>query len=191
VIERFQAPNGATLTTNHPVTKAAMLNLRQQWPQTVPFNRLLMASRAMIEAQPDAPQEKWENDQRLLAANLFQAYGYSDQLLELHAHGLPAFTLQVGERPLASPIARFQARQSQIITNARHERVNLEPFDGYLLQLLDGERDQATLVDTLMSGPIASGQMRLKQVERPTAEACAREIDYRLRWLARAALLIN
>lgn len=77
------------------------------------------------------------------------AYGYSSQLMELHVH-LPRFTLKIGQRPVASAVARFQAgRGSSKVTSMRHDRVNLTPFDRHVLQHLDGNHDRAGLTNIL------------------------------------------
>jgi hypothetical protein len=59
----------------------------------------------------------------------------------------PAYTMTVGERPLASPLARAQARRGEPVLAALHHKpVKLEdPFWNVLLQKLDGAHDHEDL----------------------------------------------
>ncbi len=177
-IETFRAPNQAVLTTDHPVTKAAMLCLTEVWPQAMSFDALLDAARARLNGvQPDP-----EADAQILGANLLQAYGYSDSLVELHVHA-PRFALEAGPRPLASPVARLQVRRAEQITNLRHERVKLDPINTRLLPHLDGNRDRKSLLKLLKS-LLTQGSMG---VNKPLVKT----LDTRLGQLARAALLLG
>ncbi len=74
-----------------------------------------------------------ELDAQVLGANLLTAYSYSDKLVELHAYA-PPVAREVGDRPAASHVARFQAsHHNDRVTNLRHERVSLDEADRYLL----------------------------------------------------------
>jgi hypothetical protein len=146
-------------------------------------------------------------DAQVLAANLLRAYGYSDSLAELHSF-VPPITLEVGERPLASGVARLQARDGDRVTNLRHERVTMDGFDRFLLMRLDGSHDRSTLVDQVMAGPVAEGVLSLKPdavapsdgsggggAGEPAGgdnirDVLVVEIDKRLGSLARAGLLV-
>ena len=116
--------------------------------------------------------------------------------MELHVH-TPRMALRVSERPIASSVARLQARSSDKVTNLRHERVSLDQLDRYLLSHLDGSHDLAALVETLVTGPVASGALAIRQDDQSTAkgtdirEILAQDVTQRLRWLARAALLVG
>ena len=78
----------------------------------------------------------------------------------------PPLAASLGERPVASPVVRWQASTSAEVTDLRHRTVML---DGVLVRkfvcLLDGSRDQAMLLDEMNSfldearaaGPAASG----------------------------------
>lgn len=188
-IEKFSAVDGAVLTTDHPVTKAAMLYLAEVWPQAVPFTTLLTTARARLGAHAT---EELHVDAQLLGLNLLTSYGYSGNLMEFHLHA-PDVVLEVSERPVASPVARLQAQSGSLTTNLRHERVYLDELDRYLLLQLDGSHTQTDLLEALLAGPVAAGDLKLKvdQPEHTRQVLLAEELEKKLHVLARAALLIG
>ncbi len=166
VFEEFRGPRGAALRTDDPQAKSALLRLREIWPLSMHFSELL------AEAGGSAS---------ILAEMLLRAY--SGGLLEVYT--LPSlFTVKVGERPAASPLARWQAQDAEIVTTLRHTSAELEDVvDRYLILLLDGTRDRAALLGALQSflrSPAITG------AEGVTAES----LEGRLERLARQALLI-
>ena len=183
VVEQFRSRDGATLSTDHPVTKVAMAYLGEVWPRAVRFDALLNQARATLGAQATSDAEQ---DARALAANLLRAYGYSDQLVEWHVYE-PPFTVDIGERPLASPIARLQARERFTVTNLRHERVRLDALSRRLLLCLDGSRDRQRVVECVLAG-VRAGEGQSVEELRDTLAA---EVDAAMHWLADAALLIE
>ena len=184
---QFQATDGAIFATDHPLTKAAMLVLGQVRPTAVPFAELVAA------AQTYLGREINEQDVQLLAVNLLRAFSYSFKLMELHMMPLP-FVNGVSERPLATPLARYQVQANLRVVNQRHERVNLDKISGYLLPFLDGTRDQEALLDLLMQ-LVAEGTIQVKaEMGEDTAvirQHMAQELQALLDWLAKAALLIG
>ena len=105
-------------------------------------------------------------------------HAFVSSIVSLHVH--PAsFATTATERPVASPLARLQARDSDAVTSFAHVRVRLSDEDSRrLLTLLDGTRDRAALA-TAMSGP-AFGH------DPDKARAF---VDYGLEQFARLALL--
>jgi hypothetical protein len=66
--------------------------------------------------------------------------------VDLYVHP-PALAAVAGERPLASPVVRWQARRQRGVTNLRHETLRIDdPLALALLVLLDGTRTRAELV---------------------------------------------
>jgi methyltransferase-like protein/SAM-dependent methyltransferase len=195
-IVKFRGSDGAELSTDHPVTKAAMLCLAGIWPQAVPFEEALSMARSRLGLTEDPAGDDGvaSIDARVLGTNLLKAYGYSGNLVELHVH-LPHMTLDISERPVVSAVARLQAQDSTRVTNLRHERVRVDEFDRYLLHHLDGSNDRAALVESLKTGPVAAGALELEREGEPITDAdqindvLARGVDTRLQWLVRAALL--
>jgi methyltransferase-like protein/SAM-dependent methyltransferase len=198
-VVKFRGHDGALLSTDHPATKAAMLCLAEVWPRAIAFDELLSAARARLqEMAPGSDSGAGDRglDAQVLGTNLLTAYGYSDSLAELHVYAPPA-TLHAGERPVASPVARVQAQSGNRVVNLRHERVRLDPFDRYLLPNLDGRRDRPMLLDLLLAGPVADGVLTVKKNGQAAPnraqlrDLLAEELEKRLGWLARAALLVD
>jgi methyltransferase-like protein/SAM-dependent methyltransferase len=191
-VAQFRGSDGATLSIDHPVSKMAFLCLAEAWPRPVQFGDLLAQARTRAKSV----SQQHPDDAQALGVNLLTAYSYSDKLLELHAYA-PPLALEAGERPVASPVARFQAQDNERVTNLRHERVSVDEADRYLLRHLDGSRDRPALLDLLLSGPVAEGILTVqdggKPVEDPNRlrKLLTEEMDGRLRWLARAGLLVG
>lgn len=194
-VVQFRGIDGATLSTDHPVSKAAMLCLAEHWPRDLRFDRLLALARDRLGRDPATPPDEVETDAKVLGANLLRAYGYSNSLAELHVRA-PVLALEPGSYPAASPVARLQASHSTRVTNLRHERVRLDELDRFLLQHLDGGNDRAALVELLLAGPVQGGQLTVQEGNQPvgdvqrTRELLAKGLEERLDWLAHAALLV-
>jgi hypothetical protein len=74
----------------------------------------------------------------------------------------PALAAVAGDRPLASPVVRWQARRQPSVTNLRHETLRIDdPLALALLVLLDGTRARPELVAALAA--------RLPEAERANA----------------------
>jgi methyltransferase-like protein/SAM-dependent methyltransferase len=224
-VVKFRGSDGATLSTDHPITKAAMLVLNEMWPQAVPFDTLLAAARARLAAvqagapplpvggegapaapgigegssAPDAQGQGDDSstlDAQVLGTNLLKAYSYSGSLAELHVYA-PLMAREASERPVASPLARFQARRGTLVTNLRHERVTLDAFNRHLLRHLDGSHDRAALLERFLAGPVAEGVLKVEQNGAPVEDAreiqatLAEALEWNLYRLARAALLVG
>jgi methyltransferase-like protein/2-polyprenyl-3-methyl-5-hydroxy-6-metoxy-1,4-benzoquinol methylase len=198
-VVKYRGHDGAILSTDHPVTQAAMLCLASIWPRAMSFDELLSAARSRLNLSNAGRAAMADNDDidaQVLGANLLTAYGYSDSLVELHVH-VPPLIADPGECPVASPVARFLAKSSNRVTNLRHERVTLDEVDRHLLCYLDGGRDRTALVDLLLAGPVAAGFLTVQQKgelvtgKREMQKILAEELEKSLHWLARAALLIG
>ena len=102
----------ATLTTNHPLSIAALEILAQAWPSAIAFSELVKRARTKVGAKllgNDAQEEM------ALAATLLRAHAQSPQLVELHSFE-PKVAKRVSERPVASEMARFEAETRTTVT---------------------------------------------------------------------------
>jgi methyltransferase-like protein/SAM-dependent methyltransferase len=147
-------PEGATvfrgrgkqeISTRHPLLTAALGLLGETWPSTIPFAELCTAAGAGSEA-----------DAAALGAQLLRLY-VSAGPVELHATA-PAFVREVSSHPQASPLARHQAVEGDVVTNLRHERVQLRDLERFTLRLLDGSLDRAAVA------PRVEDAMRRRQL---------------------------
>jgi methyltransferase-like protein/cyclopropane fatty-acyl-phospholipid synthase-like methyltransferase len=216
-VEQFICSNESKMATDHPVTKAAMLYLSGIWPQVVMIDDLLeIAYESLRRAAPPGEAPIPENlevraqDMQTLRANLLKGFVSSPFLVELHVHA-PGFSTHPGVYPAASPWARFQVmleaenknagrnnkNEPFVVTNLRHERIELRGFELYLLYLLDGTRNRekllAGLTRSLEEGNPAVTDLREKDSgnDRQSEQDLGKSLDAALRWLGRAALLIS
>lgn len=174
-VEKFKAADGATFSTDHPLTKAALFHLAQLWPQGLHFDALLDIARSLTVGktkpvrEPDATPPN-PDDRAILAANFLKAYGYSEQLLELYCYP-PRFTTGIAERPVASPVARYQAKQgSRRVTNLRHGTVEIDQLEQYILIHLDGRHNHTDLIDQLVA-LVMEGSLSLTEGDQPVRDA--------------------
>ena len=146
-IEAFQGKDGATFKTDHPLSKAALLYLREVQPKSISFPVLMKEASKMVDLDQtsDVEQEKLT-----LAASILQAFSYSDSLVELHAIDLP-FTITLSAKPKASALARWAASKGYVVTNYRHERVALDFMMELILTKLDGEHTREDILEWLIA----------------------------------------
>jgi SAM-dependent methyltransferase len=137
-IDQFRAPGGGTLRIDHPLAKAALLELADAWPGSVAFEPLAGAAAARL-SEP--------RDEATLSAALLETY--RRRAIELHAWQ-PPVAAEPDERPTASALARRQAAGGEYVVTLRHETVRLEDSRSRrLLTLLDGTRDRRALAGAL------------------------------------------
>ncbi len=146
--EEFRSKGGFMIRASHPWLKTALLLLGEAWPASPGFEELLAAVRGRL-GQTSTSLDADREVRDFLTGALLQCYEAG--LVELHRFP-PQFSRTVSDRPLASPVARLQARmESAQITSLMHYSVALGPFERLLLQLLDGSRDRATLLEELVA----------------------------------------
>jgi SAM-dependent methyltransferase len=133
--ETFRAPNGATLTTGQPLTKAAMMTLVQHAPATIAFDELCRLAQSRLGPSRAASGD----DRNVLASELLQCY--SVNVVELHC--VPSlFVVEAGAFPRASAVAILEAARSAGVTNLRHEWITLDAEARRLLPFLTGTRSE-------------------------------------------------
>lgn len=176
------------MSTDDPLTKAALCALHRAWPLSLSAADLGGAAAELL-GQPVAPQALAE----VLHAGFFSGF------VNLHAPSMPTpFTLLPQDRPIASPLARLQARDRDQVTSLRHQVVSLHPIDRVLLQALDGSADRRALHAFLCAAE-RRGVLQVQQGQRPGSgpsqeaiqAALLAQIEPALRRLALAPLLLS
>lgn len=186
----FLTSEGATIATNNPLIKTALCLLAQASPRSLTFDELwrgmlaILASRGLV----DSSENRAEAGTMLLRC-------YLTGMIAVHRFE-PPIALEIGERPCASPVARAQAaRDMRKVTNLRHKRVELSPFERTLIQQLDGDRDKSGLLGALLQLAEA-GALTIARDETPITDSAQltsvmqSSIDAALRRFARQALLL-
>jgi len=188
VAEKFVGDKNANMEVNLPLAKAALVELSEIWPRPMKFTELLARSRARIG---DPAGNESVNDEALPLFELFLQI-YAPGLATLHASP-PVFASAAGERPIASPLARWQARTSDRITSFTHCPVVLEnPTGQHLITLLDGTRDRPALLRetrAFLEANIARKKSDSADQSLPDDSALAANLNSTLQVFARCALL--
>lgn len=194
VTQTFRTPKGQSIRASRPLTKAGMTVLSENWPRGMDINTLFNAAVKRMDADPVLKGVSAVRDPRALVTDLLQ--GYTVSLIELRTWQ-GDFVTTVSERPKVSPLAAYQVRQGvKSVVNMRHEQVPIDPLSQNLVPMLDGTRDRAALFDGL-ARLIKNGAMAVSQDNKPVSdlkqikETLENDIDRRLTYLARGALLIG
>jgi methyltransferase-like protein len=187
--EKFVGDKNANMEVNLPLAKAALMVLSEIWPRSMKFTALLAQSRARLGRPPG---DASVNDEALPLFELFLQI-YAPGLATLHASP-PAFASAAGERPMANPLARWQARTSDRITSLTHCPVVLDnPTGRHLMTLLDGTRDRPALLrDTRSFLEASSSGGKPDSVTQPLPgdQELAANLNATLEVFARCALLL-
>jgi SAM-dependent methyltransferase len=156
--------------------RAALDHLAAAWPSAIPWGSLAQAERVHLAPGPSGADAV--RDDPALTSDLLRCYRL--RVVEFWAHRWP-FVSKVSDRPLASPMARYQAGLGETITNLRHEAGRLDEFGRTVLRHLDGTRDRAEILGLLRASRFA---------DRPD-RALEAELDRCLETLARYAFLMS
>ena len=156
---QIEGAHGVRLTAGQPAVEPLALALGRSYPLPLAFDELL----------PYA--ENRQSLRNVLAAMVFSSFA------NYHVHDF-ACQRTVTEKPAASRLARYQARESKRVTNVRHGLVELDESGRQLLLLLDGTRDQEA---------IARDMAQLEGA--PPVEELRRALPDSLAWMAGMGLL--
>lgn len=204
-VEEFQGKKESAIATSLPLGKAALLYLGEIYPCATRFDELLTeaCNRIQTASGSSAIRTLAPGAQGTPAPDDDSAETLADLLLRAHGAGVieghvfaPKFSLEPGNRPLASPLARLQALEGSIITTLLHNNIKLEDELGrQLLLLLDGTRDRAALLRELQL--IVESDFASKSNDAETGAAkedclqmLPQELDEKLRLLGELGLLL-
>jgi hypothetical protein len=166
--QKFELAQGRSLTTNHPLVKDVLCLLASRWPGSV--------SVAGLPLGGYPPGDAADMLMRLVEAEAVELWQQP-----------PRVATAIGERPVASPLARFQLSLGlTMVTNQRHQSVDLHDETGRaLVSLLDGTRDREALVAAM--GRVAPGP------EGTPADPAAieRALEVGLQEMLRLCLLVS
>ncbi len=177
-METFVAAEGGTIQSNHPLTKAALVNLEQIWTRCIPFKEL-MDNAARLTGETVSSAEIGKASANLLG---FVRSGH----VYLHRYQ-PKFATIPGEFPKSSEFARWQIqRKSEIVTSL--SGMGFKPDSDFMrlvMSLLDGTRDRAALIAEIKSRTEVQSAGKTKyEAELP------RMVDTELKEMAKLGLLM-
>jgi SAM-dependent methyltransferase len=165
----FQGKKRAAFRCEHPLTKAVLCELAAIYPERRTYPDALAAGARRLGATEIASSD----DDRLRS---FITRLYAPSLVEIHFGPLP-FPSSTGERPIASPLARWMLRQDiEHVISLRGSYVEIEGRLGrFLVGLLDGTRNRANLLTELKAmlreAAAADGKQEDDQQKLPSADA--------------------
>jgi len=185
----FQAPNGSRCETDFALGKAALSVLGPLYPTALPFEETLGRS---LRALRDNGVSCEDNDETRAQLAAFLLSVYRVGLVDFRAT-LPDVATRVSDRPVASPLARWQIQRGNSVTSLFHIAVQIEDEIGKnLLSWLDGTADRTALLEKLWTFleekkalVIAGGDA---QSARKDLEA---QLDLNLEKLVRMGLLVG
>ncbi len=197
VAARTTADHAVAALQDDPIVKAALEHLHQIWPLSLPFESLLHAVRARIESSDDPVVHHATPGAEELKSGLIHCY--NQKRVELNTIP-PSFVLTISDKPIASPVARMQARSGNTVTNLRHEAGQLNEFGREVLCMLDGSHDRSAIVARLIRS-VEMGRIALTRKEPDVSPEAAGQVkslektaqdslDDCLKKLARFALLV-
>ncbi len=189
----FSTPSGASLKTDFPMTKAALVVLRHAWPKAMDLSALIENATLLLQEKLNGHETMPLEDRKILGEALL--HGFAGNVVELHTWQAD-FATAVGEQPMASPLAAYQARHGLPIVNQRHESVALDLISKELLTVADGRKNHETLLEHLVARVI-DGTIVFEKNHQPISEesqlkhALGNDMESQLRYLANTALLVK
>jgi methyltransferase-like protein/SAM-dependent methyltransferase len=157
--ESFRTPAGATAETSFPLTKAALVVLRERWPRAVDVDTLSQEANRMLDIAKIPYEAHDQENQKILAEDLLHCY--SIKLVEFHTWQAD-FVTEVSEQPRVSRLVAYLGGQDRPVVNQRHEMVNLDLVSKELVCVLDGTRDLAGLLKRL-EGLVEDGSLVVRE----------------------------
>ena len=169
---------GERISVAHPATKAALESLNGIWPASTAFESLWSELDSALSAHEQESARAAAADDRGAARRTVLG-----DLMTLFARGMviawhdpPPLAAAVGDRPMATSLARLQASAGPLVTNQRHDSARLGDLPRALVQQLDGSRDRAQLIEWLRE-VIQRGQFRVLRDEKPVDSVDSETLD--------------
>jgi SAM-dependent methyltransferase len=143
VEDTFQTVGLARLSTADPLSRAVLWYLAEKDPERMPFPQLAAEVEVRAGQQFGFVPGPDQDVPSAIADFIWAAYKVG--LLDLHLH-VPPYVVKVSDKPLASPLVRWQARQGDVVSTLNHRCLKLNgSIHRGLLALLDGSRDRTAL----------------------------------------------
>lgn len=185
---RFHSGDGAMLTTDHPLLKAALAMIGNAFPAALAFDQVLADAREASHSEASV-----EEDATALADTWVAAFGLG--LLTLHCDP-PGFATEAGAMPRANALAQLQVEAgSDLVTSLRPSMIRIDSRLALeLIRLLDGQRDRAQLLHDLAERMASLPMASMDEAQRPQdpawwRDALAGQLEAGLTQTARMGLL--
>lgn len=142
-----------TLRVKQPISQWALLILHEEREHLIHYQELCkkIMTRSGVE-DINLIKRHLDDDINLMRAALAG-------LVNIESYP-STFTLTVSDKPLACPLAVYQAKNQSYVTNRRHQVIKLDPAALELLPHLDGKHTFKSLEKILQNG-IAEGKLTM------------------------------
>ena len=119
-----------------------MIVLKEIWPNPLPFDKLLQQAPARL-GQSSLSDSDNHTVRDSLCEFLLRLYGAG---IVVFRTDMPLFTPKVSQRPVASPVVRWQAQRSEFVISIFHVAMKVEDEIGrQLLPWLNGNTTEPYL----------------------------------------------
>lgn len=167
----FSSGDGKEFSVGHPLAKAALVTLKERYPEAVPFAELAPSAMQRVRAAGNAAAAEDTNG---LLTELFLLFTHQAVGMTPLQRRLPNI---VGERPCAHRLARAQATGGiGHLATARHSTILLDAFTTRLVEYLDGTRSVPELVKQL-SDDLQEGRIVLPNLKPATPAQLAGQVE--------------
>ncbi len=160
----FVSFSGTEFPVSHPLTKAALVYLRQIYPDSVSFSTLTREAQSLLI---DEGGKKYVEQVDQLGRELFTLYVHQAIGASLHAQ---EFSHEPPFHPKATALARVQAANALgHLATARHSVIQVDAFSTRFVTYLDGSLTFDQLVDH-MTEDIRMGRLSIPNEDLSTLE---------------------
>jgi methyltransferase-like protein/SAM-dependent methyltransferase len=141
----FATQAGSTITTDEPLTKAALVYLDSIWSGSAPFDEIVREAKRLLGEHSAVVSEKDINSLRSSLRHLFEG-----GVITLHTTRRK-FSTEPGVKPKSSLFTQLQlVRGDQSLLSVSGMNYSVEnDFLRKLLQLLDGTRSRSDLIEQM------------------------------------------
>lgn len=179
-----------SLKVKNKISQMALLVLYENRFKPIHYNELCDKVMTKTQVKDLSLVKKHLNDDlnilRCAFAGLMNLFSYA-----------PIYTLEVSEKPVACPLARYLATVQNYVTNRRHEPVNLDPVAKVLLPHLDGTKSHQEL-EKFIEAELENGNLKAfdkdknpiqdkNEIKKQVALFCKSSLEN----MAKQALLIS
>lgn len=176
-VEVFRTNEGVAATLAHPLVRAALHAVVDARPAALSFAALVEGTRRRMA--PGA-----ELSTAILADAMLNCAMI--RLVDLTMAPMPC-TARLSERPVASPLARFEARNDVLVTTLVHVAARLSPFDRFVLRQLDGTRDARAVTEEVVDAA-GRGELELQLADRAAIRSA---VDHAFEQFRLSGLLVS
>ena len=185
----LQCPGKGKMTVGNRMVKAAVLCLKELFPNYIRFDEL--HKMALGKLGPTADNAAENTGVNTLGLAVLSAFGMG--MFDICVHP-PACATRFSSFPETTPLARHQAQTTSRVTNLRHDIVDLDDLSRHVVRRLDGRHDISAIVGSVEKA-ISSGQMTVRKqgqaVEEVDAALLSNIVDGTLSRISQMALLVE